>query len=129
MFELSHISKRLPAICGNTFHILGDSAYPIREDLLVPFKDFGRLTPEQRNFNYCHACSRVTGEHSIGILKQRFKQLFHMLDFHSVDKMSRFTIACCVLHNLCVLREDVACFDDDEGDEGDEPDMDGADQQ
>merc|ERR1719259_767891 len=34
------------------YHILGDSAFQLLEHLLVPFKDNGRLTVEQKRFNH-----------------------------------------------------------------------------
>ena len=43
-FKLSFISKNISGICQNgKYHLLGDSAYPIREYLLTPYKDYGNL--------------------------------------------------------------------------------------
>ncbi|XP_058816678.1 putative nuclease HARBI1 [Topomyia yanbarensis] len=100
IFENSFISEKLPRICGQQFHILGDAAYPLREFLLVPFKDYGNLSNVQRNYNLKFSQTRVTIENVFGLLKTRFKQLMR-LDFHSVERMALFVLACCVLHNLC----------------------------
>jgi len=35
------------------------------------------------------------------------------LDFHNVDKISKFIISCCVLHNLCIDNDDEFTFDAD----------------
>ncbi|XP_058819310.1 putative nuclease HARBI1 [Topomyia yanbarensis] len=100
IFENSFISEKLPRICGQQFHILGDAAYPLREFLLVPFKDYGNLSNMQRNYNLKFSQTRVTIENVFGLLKTRFRQLMR-LDFHSVERMALFVLACCVLHNLC----------------------------
>ncbi|XP_058452269.1 putative nuclease HARBI1 [Malaya genurostris] len=100
IFENSFISEKLPQICGQQFHILGDAAYPLREYLLVPFKDYGNLSAVQKNYNLKFTQTRVTVENSFGLLKTRFRQLMR-LDFHSVERMALFVLACCVLHNMC----------------------------
>lgn len=47
-------------ICGNG-HFLGDEAYQ--------YRDTGRLTSQQRNYNYRHLGTRVTIERALGCLK------------------------------------------------------------
>lgn len=47
VYKLSPISKNLKGICEDRFHILGDSAYCLREWLLVPFKKFGNMSKEK----------------------------------------------------------------------------------
>lgn len=90
---------------GEGFHLLGDSAYPLLENLLTPFRDYGNLTHMQRNYNYKFCATRVRIENSFGILKARFRQLIR-LDMHSVLRISKFIISCCVLHNICIDQED-----------------------
>ncbi|KAI4469606.1 hypothetical protein MML48_1g02433 [Holotrichia oblita] len=111
VFKLSDISTQLPKECGANYHLLGDSAYYIREWLITPYRDYGNLTEEEKKFNKIHSSTRVLIENSFGLLKGRFRQLLqiHMFD---VDKISKFIIACCVLHNLCIIEED--CLEDDE---------------
>lgn len=38
-------------------------------------------------------------------MKGRFRQLIEV-DMHNVDKISKFIISCCVLHNLCIDNND-----------------------
>ena len=35
----------------NDHHIFADGGYPLRNWLIVPFKNFGNLTPQQKRFN------------------------------------------------------------------------------
>lgn len=105
VFKLSFISNMLPDICGNEWHILGDAAYPLKKYLITPYRDYGNLTQEQRNFNFKFSACRVKIENAFGILKARFRQLIR-LDFHTVERCCKFIIACCTLHNLCILQED-----------------------
>lgn len=105
-FTLSFISKNISNICQNgKYHLLGDSAYPIREYLLTPYKDYGNLTRSQRIYNKKLCGTRVLIENAFGLLKLRFRQLME-LQFYDVKKMSKFIMCCCVLHNLCIDLKD-----------------------
>lgn len=105
-FTLSFISKNISNICQNgKYHLLGDSAYPIREYLLTPYKDYGNLTRSQRIYNKKLCGTRVLIENAFGLLKLRFRQLME-LQFHDVKKMSKFIMCCCILHNLCIDLKD-----------------------
>lgn len=105
VFALSDLSKHLMSLCGKKLHLLGDGAYPIREWLLVPYKDYGRLTEPQKMFNKTFCATRVLIENTFGLLKCRFRQLLY-LDIHSVDKITKFIISTCVLHNMCIDMDD-----------------------
>ncbi|KAJ8967518.1 hypothetical protein NQ314_002833 [Rhamnusium bicolor] len=43
---------------------------------------------------------RVLIENTIGLLKQRFRQLYN-LKSRNIDFICHFLLACCVLHNMC----------------------------
>lgn len=88
---------------------MGDAAYLIREWLLIPYRDYGNLSDKQRKFNKQFCATRVLIENAFGLLKSRFRQLTE-LDLHSVDKISKFIISCCVLHNLCIDNNDFFIF-------------------
>lgn len=105
VFEWSPISEKIGGICAGLFHLLGDGAYPLRDFLLIPFKDCGNLTPRQKKFNKKLSQTRVKIENCFGLLKRRFRQL-KVLEFHSVKMMSKFIFATCVLHNLCIEESD-----------------------
>ncbi|KAH6924284.1 hypothetical protein HPB50_014634 [Hyalomma asiaticum] len=102
VLKLSTIQQDLPTLCQvNKYHILGDAAYPIREHLLTPFKNYGNMTHAKRKYNYCHASTRVVIENSFALLKHRFRQLRYV-ELTTVDKATQIIIACCVLHNICL---------------------------
>lgn len=109
VLKLSPIASELPDICSenklNKYHLLGDGAYSIRPWLLTPYKDFGNMSEEERNYNKKISATRVLIENTFGILKGRFRQLLH-IDMHSVAKATKFIICCCILHNLCIIHND-----------------------
>ncbi|XP_018371325.1 PREDICTED: putative nuclease HARBI1 isoform X1 [Trachymyrmex cornetzi] len=73
VLKLSDINENLPGICEQgKFHILGDSAYSIREWLMIPFRDYGNLSDKQRKFNKRFCATRVKIENAFGLLKARF---------------------------------------------------------
>ncbi|KAB0801256.1 hypothetical protein PPYR_05610 [Photinus pyralis] len=87
-------------------HLLGDAAYELHEHLLVPFRDNGHLTELQNKYNRHLSTARVTIERCIGLLKARMRSLLHCLPMVRVDQMPQYIIACCVIHNICLLRGD-----------------------
>ncbi|KAM7299270.1 putative nuclease HARBI1 isoform X2 [Ixodes scapularis] len=102
VFRTSSIADKLSQICRRgQYHILGDAAYPLREYLITPFRDYGSLTKKQRDFNVKFCGTRVLIENAFADLKKRFRQL-KLLEFFTVDHATKFIIACCILHNLCI---------------------------
>jgi len=87
-------------------HLLGDSAYKLHENMLVPYRDNGHLTQRQRNYNFCHASARIAIERAFGLLKGRFRCLLTTLAMDRVDLIPMHILACCVLHNICLMRGD-----------------------
>ena len=58
--------------CGHYFHLLGNSAYPLKEWLLTPFKERGNLGDDQAKYNYVHSSTRMATDRAFGMLKGRF---------------------------------------------------------
>jgi len=48
----------------------------------------------------------MTIERLFGLLKGHFRSLLTTLAMKRVDLISKFIIACCVLHNICLLKND-----------------------
>lgn len=82
--------------------LLGDAAYPCLSQLITPYRDNGHLTQAQRNFNRMHSQCRISVEHTFGLLKQRFRQLY-FLKLRNMQFIVKFIFACCILHNLADL--------------------------
>lgn len=87
-------------------HLLGDAAYPIHAHVIVPFRDNGHLSARQKNFNYCLSSTRMAIERAFGLLKMRFRILLDCLPLTDITKIPQFILACCVLHNICILQND-----------------------
>ena len=104
VFRCSRLYESGSILCGND-HLLGDCAYPNLPWLLVPFRDDGRLTPDQVNYNKVHASIRSTVERAFGLLKGRFTRLRYINQRNNATIVHTIVTAC-VLHNLCIIHQD-----------------------
>jgi hypothetical protein len=88
--------------------LLGDSGYPLEPWLLTKYRT--PATEPQRRFNAAIGTVRSLIENVNGILKSRWRVLAksggEML--YRVDRVCDITVACCVLHNICVRRNVLA---------------------
>jgi len=64
------------------------------------------LTQRQKNYNFCHSSSRMVIERAFDLLKCRWRSLLHVLAMNNVELIPYHILACCVLHNICLLRKD-----------------------
>lgn len=87
-------------------HIVADAAYSIHPHVMVPFRDNGHLTVLQTNYNTCLSSTRIAIERAFGLLKVRFRILLDCLPLTDIKKIPQVILACCVLHNICMLRND-----------------------
>lgn len=72
---------------------------------MIPFKDNGHLTANQRKFNKAQSSLRQAVERSIGLLKGRWRKLLY-LDHLDVKFMAKLIMSACVLHNFCLMLDD-----------------------
>lgn len=98
------VESRFPA--GT--YLIGDGAYPNLSWLLVPYKNYGTLTTQQKLFNKYLSSNRIYIEQAFGLLKGRFQKL-RALDFGDLATAIRFVVAVACLHNLG-LREEVDSY-------------------
>ena len=113
MWHKSPLCKDLPELCHiegqqihETFHIIGDSAYPFSNNLMIPYKlRKNSLTQEQKKFN-CHLSSKCSViERAFGLLAIRFPRLTHITS-RTNDKRIKIVVVACVLHNWCIMEDD-----------------------
>ena len=122
VFRNSSLKRHLESQEGKLpaeYHLLGDSAYPLSDYLLTPFKDNGHLSELQKKYNYVHSSSRVCVENAIGLLKGKFRRLKY-LDMLKVTEIPYVIFACCVLHNFIILNGGVDESDIEAGEEDEE---------
>ncbi|KAK4882486.1 hypothetical protein RN001_005805 [Aquatica leii] len=103
VFSSSFIYPQLAELCQDE-HLLGDSAYPCLDFCLTPYKDNGHLNRTQIRYNKVHSSLRIKVEHTNGILKQRFRQLYH-IKLRKIDRIVALVKSYCVLHNLCHIQD------------------------
>lgn len=108
VFRLSNFEKMCTdANFPNDSHILGDAAYRLSKYIMVPFKDNGHLSEKQLNFNTRLSSARMIVERSIGLLKGRFRSILDTLLMQRTDLIAKYIIACCILHNICLMQNDL----------------------
>lgn len=50
--------------------------------------------------------ARMMIERAIGLLKGRFRSLLDKLPMTRTDLIPKYIIACCILHNICLMKND-----------------------
>ena len=84
--------------------VVGDSAFPFQPWLMKPYGN-AVLTPEQRYCNYRLSRARMVTEECYGQLKGRWRILLRKCE-GSKEEVRVATLACMVLHNVCIDRGD-----------------------
>jgi len=74
---------------------------------MVPFNDNGHLSERQTNFNKRLSSAGMIVERSLGLLKGRFRSILDTLPMQRTDLIPKYIIACCILHNICLLKNDI----------------------
>lgn len=87
-------------------HLLGDSAYTIQKHIMTPYRDNGHLTPEQTYFNEALSSNRMMVERAIGLFKGRWRYFLDKLPMRRTDLIPYYIVCACVLHNVCLKRND-----------------------
>lgn len=100
------IGKDLAKMCSPQYHLLGNDLYPLREYLLTPYPEKEFLSDSEKNYNEKFMETYESINRALNILKSRFRQLTKTLEFTNVEIMSQFIVSCCVLHNICIDRDD-----------------------
>lgn len=96
LFEEGHFDNGL---------LLGDKGYACRCYLLTPF--LNPRTPAEVAYNEAHAATENTIERCFGVLKRRFPVLSMGMRL-AVNTTLAVVVACAVLHNIAIERDDEA---------------------
>lgn len=88
-------------------HLVGDAAYGIHPNMMVPFKDNGHLSSRQKNFNFCLSSARVSIERAFGVWKARWRSILDCLPMTTLEKIPEYIVASMILHNICILNRDL----------------------
>lgn len=82
---------------------IGDSAFPLTTRSTRPYTH-NKLTDAEAYYNYRHSSARMIVEQTFGLLKGRFWILLSTNE-SSIPTVNVIAMACCILHNICVVRE------------------------
>jgi hypothetical protein len=86
-------------------HFLGDSAYNLRDSMMIPFNHDNCSTHYRRRYNKLHAQTRNRVECAFGALKGRFPILKTELSMDNDGEDGVLIAACVALHNWCIRHE------------------------
>lgn len=104
IFRRSGLGQRLDKEGLQPYHILGDSAYPLKKYLVVPFRDNGHLSDEEKRFNVVHSSSRTVVELAFARLKGKWRRLKY-LDMDNMTLLTDVVTAACLLHNFVLVHD------------------------
>ncbi|XP_067851961.1 putative nuclease HARBI1 [Heptranchias perlo] len=85
--------------------LLGDQGYPLMRWLTIPVRN--TRTRAEWAYNESHAAMCNVIDRTIGVLKQCFRCLDRCVGTlqYSAERVSRFIVVCCTLHDLVIMRE------------------------
>jgi len=105
-----------PSSGEDGLHLLGDSAYPLLPNLLVPYRDNGYLTDVQRRYNALHSSARSVVERAFGRLKGKFRRL-KGIDATRTRNALHMIEAAFTLHNFILHHEEDIDNSDEDGED------------
>lgn len=80
------------------FFIIGDSAFPLLENLMKPYTYCSSNV--QKKFNYQLSRARRVIENTFGRLKARFRICNKRIELN-IENVPNIVQSCCILHNVC----------------------------
>ena len=87
-------------------HLFADNAYPLRNWLISPVKNYGNLTPQTIRFNRKLSSAWQIVERTFGIMNSRFRILRDM-PVRNTETICKLILTTCILHNMCIINSDV----------------------
>ncbi|KAK9820827.1 hypothetical protein WJX74_010239 [Apatococcus lobatus] len=90
-------------------YIIGDPGYALSPQVMIPYPG-SQLPVVKDKFNYYHSSTRMCVERAFGRLKGRWKFLEGPIRMRKPTRIMDFILACCILHNICVDRQEAYQF-------------------
>nr|CAI5842910.1 unnamed protein product [Callosobruchus analis] len=78
-----------------------DDAFPLRVDMLKPYRQTDLNSRERKIFNYRLSRARSIVENAFGILASRF-QIYHIAINVQSENIEKIVMSACVLHNFLI---------------------------
>ena len=97
-------------------YVVGDAAYTLKENLLVPFTGSQKSDPDKDAFNFHLSQLRIRIEMTFGRFVRKFGILKRNLE-GNLSGMSRILVACSRLHNYIIDHDMSDMLDNEEDDE------------
>lgn len=99
--EPSDVSDNFKSV---PYVIVADDAFPLRPDILKPFRQAQLDSPDKEIFNYRLSRARHVVENGFGILASRFR-IYHTPINLEPQNIVKVVMATCVLHNFLMEHE------------------------
>jgi len=119
-WQLTRIIEEHHIWLGEGEWVWADTAYPLDDWVITPYKRPEKLQVDNATFNYWVSRVRVRSEHCIGFLKGRFNSLRGLrIQINSQRNLafaSLWIVACIVVHNFALKRERAGGTDFDSDD-------------
>lgn len=110
-----------PRFFSNREHGLGDAAFKATRRLVPTYKKPAADLPENTFYNYKHSSLRMTAEHTIGLVKNRFQGLREIRikvgNKRTLTRAITFITSAYVIHNILLRNNDAWTLDDAGGPE------------
>jgi hypothetical protein len=123
IFRNSSLSAAIRVrLAGTPYHILADTAYPLIERIMVPYRRNRELEPHEEEFNAILKSERQDVERAIGLIKMKWRRLKYLDVFKLKNAHTILMVAIC-LHNFGLAQDgwiDDAPFIHEEEEEEDE---------
>lgn len=87
-------------------HLVGDAGYKLHENLMIPYRDNGKLLEKQKFYNFCHSSARMAIKRTFNLLRGRFKSIANCLAITTLEDIQKYVTAICILHNFCLINGD-----------------------
>ncbi|CAB3240753.1 unnamed protein product [Arctia plantaginis] len=104
VFKDSQLVNELKKFVEFENHIIGDSEYRLRKNLITPFTSEELLTSEEMKFNEIHWRTRSYIVHAFELMKEKFRKLNH-IDIVKPESVHLLISVACILHNFILMHE------------------------